>query len=450
LWARIKIDGHTLITAKTGAGKSKLMELMIFDQQRKSQKSWNKAIVLVDIHGDFAKSCLSFVHNKNPERLVYVSSSINREFPTDDTYSATINPFEIGSGGNKTVEEISVYANELADAISELLETAAHPISVQMSALLKPTIFTLMFSAQNPSLGMLADMFLDKDGRNSSLLALGLQSPVPLFRDFFQHDWHSSEYTLTKRSIRTKLLYFLADPMLSHMINGRSTVNLEQCLNEGKIIIINVPKSAGKFTSSVIARLVVASIHAIMIRRDGIERKLRKPCFLYLDEFQTMATSSLISSLAETRKYSLTIVAATQTTEALSKDVRTAFMVNSRIKMISWLDHAGKMLFSKELNVSMDTLNSIKAMEFVVKISDGKHEAFKFKVPILGKNRFLTGSEQQELYKYLVLQSGQYRKVSFPPAPPLADVSLPAKPVSKQLKKGKDDNPFSDGLKPGF
>lgn len=424
-------------------------------------------MVFVDIHGDTARTLLNYVHNKDRDRVVYISSAINREAGTTETYTAVINPFEVPE---QSVEAKAIYSNEIADALTELLESASNSynsVSVNMSLLLRAAIFTVICS-DSPSLGTLCRMYLDKDGQNADLLELGRNSPIPMYRQFFQYDWDSPQLNITKAAVRNKLLYFMADPMLSLMLNGKSTIDLSQCLQDGKLVIINVPQAAGKFTSGVVSRLCIAFINAIMLRREGIDIKLRKPCYLYLDEFQEIATKSLIGSLSGCRKFGLHCILATQATSSLSKDVKNASMVNAGIKMVGLLDHTGKVEFSKELEVPMDTLNKLQAMQFMVKKNDGKHTAFKFQVPILGRRYSLSKTERKELLDYLVYQSGIYVKAplesSAPPAPPSDGLpkretevkgTTNRKKQSTEQKKGREsgkgkgsDDPF--GLQPQF
>lgn len=446
--ARIKFDSHTLIAGKTGSGKSKLDEMIFTDLQRRSARKRNCAMVFVDIHGDTARTLLNSVHNRDRDRLVYISSAINREAKTDEPYSAVINFFEVPED---SIEAKAIYANEIAEALTELLassDNSFNTISVNMSTLLKATIFTVMCSP-DPSLATLARFFLDKDGQNADLLDLGRNSPIQTYREYFMYDWNHSTLTLSKAAIRNRLLFFIADPMLAPMINGRSTVNLEQCLNDGKVVIINVPKAAGRFTSNVLSRLAIAFIHAIMLRRDTLERKDRKPCYLFLDEFQAMITNSLVSSLAECRKYGLNLVLATQSIHSLDKQVRTAVLVNTGIKMVGILDHEGKSLFSKELDVPMEKLNTLEPLHFMVRKNDGKHTAFKFRVPILAKRFFLSKDERKDLLDYLVYRSGIYKKIT--PSSPAPQLSHSDDQLKKETKSAKaTDDLFDDNLKPHF
>ena len=424
------------------------MELMFFDMQRKSQRKRDCAMVFVDIHGDTAQTLLNFVHNRDRERLVYVSSAINKEANTNETYTAVINPFEVPED---SIEAKAVFANEIADALTELLESSANTfnaLSIQMSALLRPAIFTVMCSP-DPSLATLARFFLDKDGQNADLLEIGKNSPIPIYRQFFQHDWQNGSYTLTKSSIRTKLLYFLADPMLHNMVCGRSTVRIDECLQAGKVLILDLPQAAGRFTSSVVSRLTTAFIHACMTRRAMVERKERKSCWLFLDEYHEIACKSIISNLTASRKWGLSCVLAVQSTSSLEKNMKNASMVNCGIKIVGLLDHSGKLEMSKELQTSMTSLDKLQKLEFMARKNDGRHTAYKFRVPILAKRFFLSASERKSLMDYLVYESGIYRKAPLSLTNPVSSV-LENPTVDDTPKKVTKDDLFDDNLKPHF
>lgn len=422
---------------------------MFYDIQRKTQYRKSSALVAIDPHGDTAKRLLYFSHNIERDRLVYISSAINREAGTKETYTAIVNPFE-----NDGSEEMKyLLAQELTDAIAELLSDVSNSaLTIQMTALLRPCIATVLRS-KTPSLETLARFFLDKDGQNNDLIELGKQSPLQQYRTFFEHDFHSQEYTLTKRSIRTKLLYFLADPMLSNMLNGKSTVNIESSLNAGKVLIFNLPKGAGKFTSSVFSRLMIAYIHALMLRRDAVEPKYRKQCFMFLDEFQTMLTSSLASSLAETRKYGLSLILATQSVKQIEKtEVRKTVMLNTNLKAVLLTDYEDRTIFGREFGISADAFGALQPLQFYIKKNDGKHVAYRFTVPILSDRYFLQKQERKDLLEYLVYKSGIYVKVNNAIAPQVKEVKdIPVqKPVQAKKKPNKND-PFDDEFtKPAF
>jgi hypothetical protein len=420
------------------------MELMFYDMQTKSAKG-QFSLIAIDPHGDFAQRICTF-HNTDCKRLVYISSAINREAKTDSTYTAIINPFETR---DLSLDNLNILGQELTEAISELLADTSHALTVQMTAILRPCITTVLMS-KTPSLETLARFFLDT--QNADLVELGRQSPIPIHKSFFEHDFYAKEYVLTKRAIRTKLLYFLADPMLFNMLCGKSTIDLEQCINEGKVIIFNLPKGAGKFTSAVFSRLMIALIHTVMLRRESIDMKKRKPCYLFLDEFQTVisGTGSLADSLAETRKYGLSLILATQSLKQIeSATLRKTVMVNTGTKMVGLTDHEDKSTFAKEFGAELATFTKLEPLQFVIKRNTGKHTAFTFRVPILANRYFKTNTEKKELLNYLVYQSGIYQKIVPPPPPPYTQTEQKTNNEKASSKK-KKENPSDENFTPAF
>jgi type IV secretory pathway VirB4 component len=435
---------HFLIVGATGAGKSLLMQGMFYDLVRTSQKKRQHSVVLIEPHGDFS-SKIAFARIIDRDRLVYISSTINREAKTEG-YTCVVNPFE--NDGSEDMRYL--LTTELTSAIAELLSDTSTPLTVQMTMLLRNCI-SVTLRSKEPSLETLCRFFLDKDGHNADLLELGKQSTNPLERTFFTHDIYSQQYALTKNSIRTKLLYFLSDSLLFGMLCGKSTVNIEQCLQQGKVIIFQIPKGASKFVSSVFGRLMIAYLNTLMLRREAIEPAHRLAVYLFIDEFQTLLTSSLASSLQEVRKYRLAIILATQSLKQIdSTTLKKTIMVNTGIKAISLSDHEDRVAFSHEMGVTVDDLSKLQPLQFMVKKNDGKSQAFRFKVSIPSNHLFLQGKEKQELLDYLIHQSGTYVKLPPPPPapPPIPEIVKPPK-QGQPKKNSKDDNPFN-GQKPAF
>lgn len=368
------------------------------------------SLIVLDPHGDLAKKVLGFAHNTTPDRVVYVSSSINKEVPTNDHYTAIINPFIC----DKSDDTVNVLSQELADALIELLSDTQYNFTPQMQAILRPCIATVLRS-ENPSLNELKRFMLD--GQNEDLVELGKRSSNAQHRDFFINDFHVEEYRLTKKSIRTKLTCFLGDQVLANMLNGTSTIDVEKCINEGSMLIFSLPKGSGKFTSSVFGRLMIAYLHSIFLKRAELSEKQRKQTFFVIDEFQSYITQSLAANLAEARKYGLSLILATQSLKSIENaPIRKTVMVNTGVKAVGQTDYEDRSTFAKELGIKGDLIEVLEPLQFYIKIFDGKHTPFRFNVPMLGKKYFLTERKRKELLEGIVYRSGQY--VVVPPLPP--------------------------------
>src|SRR5690606_27824960 len=142
----------------------------LYDLQHRSQSGKQFSLIILDPHGDLAKKVVSFVHNRDKNRLVYISSSINKEAQTSETYMAIVNPFDCP----KDDDTINILSQELTDGLIELLSDTQHNFTPQMQAILRPCIATVLRSP-HPSLNELKRFMLDE--QNDDLVALGRRSP---------------------------------------------------------------------------------------------------------------------------------------------------------------------------------------------------------------------------------------------------------------------------------
>lgn len=430
---------HGLICGRSGSGKSVFLQNLALELIRKSQdRRW--AVLVIDVHGDLARAVMRFSIHANPTRLKYISTAINREamLPDDAHVTAIINPF--WSDGSP--EMVYLLTETLTQSISELLVDTS--LTVQMTAIIRPCLHTVLSHPDTASLAELNRFFLD--GHNQDLIERGKRSTVEQYRTFFQHDWNADDYRISKRSIRTKLSYFLSDQRLANMLTGRPTVDIEKSLNDGDVLVFNLPKGSGVFVSTVMGKLMLGHLHAIMMRRDNIEPHLRKITYLIADEFQNYITKSLSGVLSESRKWGLAVCLATQSISAIEDAVvRKNCLVNTGWKAVGSTDYQDRIQLARELGIKADDIDKLLPLHFYLRRMDGEHTAFKFRVHILDKGYFLSKKDTKELLRWIVEESGVYTKIPPPPPPPPASLQ-PQRPPAKP-PHGKTP---TQGLKPAF
>lgn len=436
---------HFLALGSSGSGKSTLILNMIYDMIRTSNSKRNHGIIVLEPHGDLSQR-IAFAEILGEDRLVYISSTINREAKTAEPITAVFNPFD-----NDGSEEMRyVLTQELTSAIAELLasseHTSTHNITVQMATLLRPCIAVTLASPE-PSMNTLKRFFLENN--NEDLIELGRNFPHPQIQLFFSQDWHSDEYKVTRKSIRTKLSYFMNDTHLYHMFSGKSTFSMEKAINSGAVIVFHIPKGAGAFVTSVIGRLAIAYVFALMLRREAVAPKDRKPVYMFIDELQEFVTASVAASTQQARKYGLGLIMATQSLKQIADtNVRNSILTNTHWKAVSIIDADSRAAMAKEMNIKdIERLTKLKSLHFMISKNDGEAMPFVFRVPILSDHLFLSGKDKQKRLEYIINESGVYSKIPPPPAPPPPYVK-PIKEDKKQ-KKSDNDNPFT-GNKPAF
>lgn len=439
--AKKDLAAHALVVGRSGSGKSVLLMTLAYSLINQSNGNRKHSVCIIDVHGDLARACMSYAINDR-NRLIYLSSAINREADTNEEVSCVFNPF---MSSDTSAEMRYILTETLTESLSELLSEAT--LTIQMISVIRPCIATVLRSP-NPSLATLHRFFLE--GQNEDLIALGKTSEVEQHRTFFTHEWQAEHLRVSKNSIRVKLSYFLSDQRLAHMINGNPTIDMEQALNSGSVIIINIPKGSGSFASKVMGKLTVAYLHALMLRRDALEMSERVPCYLIIDEFGSIVTESLTASLAEARKYGLSCIMATQSLMQIDNTtIRKTIAVNTGLKAVGLTDYQDRVTFARELGkeVTAEDLEKLRTLEFYLKRNSGEHKALKFKASILSRAYFLSKKEKKELLHWLVYESGQYRPV---PPPVYPDPPKENQTGHKGKKFKRDNDTPNEELKPKF
>jgi hypothetical protein len=114
--------------------------------------------------------------------------------------------------------------------------------------------------------------------------------------------------------VGSKFESFLFDPMLRNIFaQKRSTINLREIMDTGKILLVNLAK--GELTeanSRLLGMFLLAKLQAACMGRIAVPQARRRDFFVYVDEFQSIATQNFISLLSEGRKFGLSLILANQ------------------------------------------------------------------------------------------------------------------------------------------
>jgi hypothetical protein len=131
--------------------------------------------------------------------------------------------------------------------------------------------------------------------------------------------------------VLNKVGAFTANPVIRNIIGQpKSTFNIRQIMDEGKILVVNLSKGLiGEDNASILGSFLVTKIQlAAMSRSDIADIRDRRPFYLYVDEFQNFATDSFATILSEARKYGLNLTVANQYISQMSETVRDAVFGN--------------------------------------------------------------------------------------------------------------------------
>lgn len=300
---------HVYIIGQTGAGKSGTLELFAL-----SDIYHNQGYAIIDPHGDFAVNNMKFIPANRIKDVVYFN-------PADTSYPLGFNPLEVYDPNMK-----SNIASEMIGVLYRMFSESWGP---RLEYILRYTILALL---ERPDTTMLdiTRMLTDKNFRKETL-SYCRDTVVLQFWNTEFNTWTEKFQSEAIAPILNKVGAFTANPVIRNIVGQpRSTFNIRQIMDEGKILVVNLSKGLlGEDNSSILGALLVTKIQlAAMSRSDIPKIEDRRPFYLYVDEFQNFATDSFATILSEARKYGLNLTVANQYVSQMTDTVRNAVFGN--------------------------------------------------------------------------------------------------------------------------
>ena len=142
-----------------------------------------------------------------------------------------------------------------------------------------------------------------------------LQDPV--IKAFWQNEFARYSQKLETEAlaaIQNKVGQFVSNPLIRNILGqSRSTINMREIMDTGKIFIANLSKGKmGEDNSALLGAMIITRLQLAAMSRVDIPEEKRRDFFMYVDEFQNFATDSFASILSEARKYRLSLTLAHQ------------------------------------------------------------------------------------------------------------------------------------------
>lgn len=130
--------------------------------------------------------------------------------------------------------------------------------------------------------------------------------------------------------ILNKVGLFTTSTPLRNIVGQKTTsFRLQQVLDTGKILIVNVSKGEiGEDASALLGSMLVTSIQLASQHRAHLPEHTRRPFYLYIDECHSFLTLSFANILAEARKFGLSLFLAHQYIEQMDGRVMKAVFGN--------------------------------------------------------------------------------------------------------------------------
>lgn len=300
---------HIYIIGQTGTGKSGLLELLAL-----SDTYHGEGYAIIDPHGDFAINNLHFIPKPRVQDTIYFNAS-DTEFPI------AFNPMEL--------TDPSLKNNTCSEVIGVLKRMFGDSWGPRLENLLRYTILALL-EVDGSTMLDITRMLTDKKFREKILREVKDIVVLQFWRIEWAN-WGEKNQADAIGPVLNKIGAFTANSTVRNIIGQpKSSFNIRQIMDEGKILIVNLSKGLiGEDNAGILGSFFVTKIQlAAMSRSDIPNVEDRKPFYLYVDEFQNFATDSFAVILSEARKYGLCLTVANQYISQMSDTVRESVFGN--------------------------------------------------------------------------------------------------------------------------
>ncbi len=306
---RVDRRRHVYIVGKSGVGKSKLLELFL-----RQDVAHGHGLCFIDPHGDVIEEILHFIPEERIKDVVVID-------PSDSKYPISFNPLANVDPNFK---------HQLTQGLIEVLER-------QFGANWTPRLehvfrFTCLALLDYPHATMRGMISMLTDRNYRQLVVEYIEDDmVKRFWAIEFADWSEKYDTEAIIPLVNKLAQFLSDPMLRSIFGQKENkVDLEELMNEGKIILINLSKGKlGEENASFFGSMFITKIKQAGMERASLPEKERKDFYLYVDEFHNLVTETFENILSEARKYGICLTVAHQYMGQLIPKVQQAVLGNT-------------------------------------------------------------------------------------------------------------------------
>lgn len=299
---------HMYVVGQTGTGKSTLLKTMLL-----SDMEAGRGCALIDPHGDLYEEMLGLVPPMRVNDVILLD-------PSDMKFPFGMNLLEAD-----TWEERQFVVREMQAIMRRLMledygrygQEFAGPVFYQHMAM---NMLLVMSDPEHP--GTLLDFYEVYQSNDYWKRWIPLKTEDPQLKTWVENILSRMDYLRRSDTghstwgeyLSSKFMDFVFDPRL-RLIFGQpqSTFNLQEIMNDGKILFINLAKGLlGEANSRFLGLILMAKIQAEAMKRGKLPPNKRRPFFLYVDEFQSLATENFSILLSEARKFKLGLVLANQ------------------------------------------------------------------------------------------------------------------------------------------
>lgn len=347
---------HVYVIGQTGTGKSVMLKNMIIQDIQNGH-----GCCFIDPHGQDLLDILGTIPKERWDDVIYF----------DPAYTAMpmgLNMLEYDV--NKPDQKVFVI-NELLSIFKKLFsDSSPESMGPAFEQYFRNAAGLVM---EHPESGCtlldISRVLSDKDYRDYKLA----HSKNPLINQFFR----TAEATTGEGKFENYVPYvtnkfdvFISNEVMRPIIaQEKSAFSIPDIMDNRKIFLVNLSKGRlGELNANLIGLILVGKFLMAALGRENPAEK--PPFYLYLDEFQNVATPSISAILSEARKYKLSLTIAHQYIKQIPENIKGAVFGNVGSKIVfrvseedaKFLEASFAPVFSAQDIMKIENLNAYVAL----------------------------------------------------------------------------------------
>ncbi|MEI7741107.1 MAG: type IV secretion system DNA-binding domain-containing protein [bacterium] len=367
---------HMYVIGKTGVGKTKLLEHLI-----RSDIYYGHGICVVDPSGDLVNDLIDFIPKERIGDVIVLN-------PSDHKNPVAWNPLS-----NIPVPERHHVVAGIVEVFSRLFGAQWNP---RAEHLLRFALLALLDHSEASFVNLLT--FIANAEYRTKVLEVVQDGMV---KRFWQNDfvnWTTSEDRTAVSALINTLTSFLSHPALHAVFSGaENKIDIEAAVRDGKILLVTVSKGAlGDINASIFGSLFLAMFKRAVLRRGVNAAGTRADYYLYVDEFQNVATDSFLALLSEAGRYGVCITASNQYLGQLAPALKHSMLGNVATLISFQVSAEDAAFLEKEFSpqVELRDMINLPAQEFYIKLSIKGRRFDPFSASTLGVDKPKWASER--------------------------------------------------------
>lgn len=368
---------HLYVIGKTGTGKSTMIANMAINDMKNGE-----GMAVIDPHGDLCDVMLDYVPSYRINDVAYLD-------PSDLEYPFHLNPLEVK---NPAFREL--VSSGIVSIFYKLYHYSWGP---RLEYILRNTILTLLYVPQSTLL-QVPELLTNEQYRSRIVEKLA----DPVLKNFWNYEFDKMSPQMRSEAVSpilNKVGQFLSSQTVRNIVGKPvSTIDLEDMMNEGKIIIVNLSQGKlGEDNSSLLGAMIITKMQLAAMNRVYLAEEKRRDFYLYVDEFQNFATNSFIKILSEARKYRLSLMLANQYIGQIDEEVQSAIFGNAGSLVCFGVGGGDARMLSKEFGekYAEDELVGLGNYQTILKLSIDNHTSLPFTATTLPLPRSINQNREK-------------------------------------------------------